>query len=60
MKYKSEKYKRYIINFERDKEIVMAYILPINPYDGKPKFYDYGSTKKEALKNIKKKIGDRQ
>ena len=56
IKYKSITHKGQTIKFHRDKEIVMAYILPINEYDGKPKHYDYGATKKEAFENIKKKL----
>jgi len=53
---KSEIFKGQKIYFKRDKEIVMASSGAINKYDGKPKYFDFGATKKEAFQNIKKQM----
>jgi len=63
MSYKSERYRGFEILFYSgyDDKLVRA-IVPyssqeyLNPYDGKPRFYALGKTKKESFRNIKKEI----
>lgn len=55
MEYKTETYAGLKIRFQRDRDLVRAYVLPINKYDGKPKYFADGSSKKNAFASFKTK-----